>query len=279
MKNTWNIRVWGVRGSFPVPDARFLAYGGNTSCISVEYGKRLVVLDAGSGLVSLGNDLYNKGKKRVDILLSHLHIDHVIGLFKFKLLYDPEAEIHLYGEPVKGISLLKSLEALVGVPYWPLGLSDCPAHIEVHEVQPGEHFILPGMLESEEDIQIDTLRGNHPLPTLLYRLESKNAGIVYGLDCEMNEAMFHSLAEFSRASDLIIWDANFTEKDLKRHKGWGHSSWEEGISLCHAADVKKILMTHYSSEYTDDVLKNEEYMAKQRFAACCFAREGMRIQV
>lgn len=239
MNKTWNIDIWGVRGSFPVPDTHFLTYGGNTSCISLEYGNRLIILDAGSGIVPLGEHLHKCGRKRVDILLSHLHIDHVLGLFKFRLFYDPEAEIHLYGEYNSSTGLRKQLETLVGAPHWPVGISNFPAQIKIHELRPGETFILSEKADGKSSIKVHTLRGNHPQPSLLYRLEADNTSLVYALDCEMNEDMFRSLSAFSRGSSLIIWDANFTDQDLKQHSGWGHSSWKEGVSLCSAAEIEK----------------------------------------
>lgn len=279
MRTKWNLNVWGVRGSVPVPDAHFLAYGGNTSCISVDCGENLVIFDAGSGLVPLGDFLFGKGIKRADILLSHLHLDHMMGLFRFRLFYDPEAEIHLYGEAGKEKGLSGQLDTLIGPPLWPVALRDFPAHIEIHEIRPGQQFLPGGEKTGAGSVQISTLRGNHPDGSLLYRLETQDRSIVYALDCEMNEEMFHSLAEFSGGSDLIIWDANFTEKDRIVHKGWGHSSWEEGTLLCRRAGVKRILMTHYAPEYTDEFLKNEEKKAKQTGIECYFAKEGMVIEL
>ena len=262
MQKGLKINVWGVRGSFPVPDARFLTYGGNTTCISVECGERLLIFDAGSGLVRLGESLSKKSVKRVDILLSHFHIDHIMGLIRFPLLYDREGEIHLYGEAGEIEGILERLNRLAGPPLWPVSLQNCPAHIEIHEIGPGQHISLSRDENGSEAVQIHTLRGNHPGRSLLYRLETERTSMVYALDCEMDEEMFRSLADFSRGSDLIIWDANFTEKDLKLHRGWGHSSWEEGIALCREAGIKRALMTHYAPEYTDEYLKQEEKRAK-----------------
>ncbi len=275
----WNINIWGVRGSFPAPEARFLLYGGHTSCISAEYGNNLIVFDAGSGLIPLGNSLLQKGRKRVDILLSHLHVDHVMGLFRFPLFYDRDAEIHIYGSSGAEGEFSQQLETLVGAPYWPLGLSDCPAHIEIHEICPEESFFLAGQPSEMQDMQIHTLRGNHPGQSLFYRVDTKNTAIVYALDCEIDEGMFFSLQEFSKGSDFIIWDANFTEEDCRQHEGWGHSSWKQGIDFCVASDIKNVLMTHYSPEYPDDFLKEEEAKAEQTDIICYFAKEGMEIQI
>ena len=109
MAEQWKVTVLGVRGAIPMPAAEFLRYGGHTSCITVDCGEELVVLDAGSGLSQLNPAPRPDGKARLDILLSHLHLDHVMGLFGCRQLYDPEAEIHLYGEARAGVSLRTQL--------------------------------------------------------------------------------------------------------------------------------------------------------------------------
>lgn len=278
MEHIWTVTVWGVRGAFPMADGRFLAYGGNTSCISAEYGGLTVVFDAGSGLVSMGKDLLKKGKKRVDILLSHLHIDHVMGLFRFPLLYDREAEIHIYGMGGDFGCLGQSLEMLAGPPWWPVRLSDCPAKIYVHEVS-GEVFFLPEGKEGEGEIRVCPILGNHPGGSLIYRVEAEGRGIVYALDCEMDPAVKKRLAGISAGCGLMIWDANFTEKDRRKHRGWGHSSWEEGEALGRRAGIPHILMTHYSPDYTDEFLRKEENRAKRKNEGCEFAKEGMVILI
>lgn len=102
MKQNWKITVWGVRGSMPAASEEFLQYGGNTSCVSVDCGGFLAVFDAGTGLVQLGRRLKNSSIKRIDLFFSHLHMDHVIGLYGFHPLHDPEMEIRLYGEAREG---------------------------------------------------------------------------------------------------------------------------------------------------------------------------------
>lgn len=89
----------------------------------------------------------------------------------------------------------------------------------------------------------------------------------------MDDAIFPRLAEFAKGSDMLIWDANFTQEDKK--PGWGHSTWEEGLNLARAAGAKRILMTHYARNYTDEFLREQELLAKAKFSACIFAREGM----
>lgn len=262
------LTVWGVRGSFPVAEPEFLEYGGNTTCLSAELEGGTVILDAGSGLARLGQRL--KGTKRIDILLSHLHLDHVMGLAAFSPLYEAGTQVHFYGEARAGVSLRQQLEALIGPPYWPVGLSQVRAGLHYHELQPGAHISLAGT-------QISALRGCHPNESLLYRLEAGGHSLVYALDCETSGPMFDALADFARGASLIVWDASFVREDLR--PGWGHSTWEQGLALRRAANAEQILMTHFHQNYTDQFLREQERLARRADGACLFAKEGMVIQL
>lgn len=262
MDEAWKITVWGVRGSAPRPSPDCMEYGGNTVCISLEQGGRLVILDAGTGLTALGQTLRGKtGVKRIDILLSHFHMDHVLGLYFFAPLFDPDAEIHFYG----GRGMEEYLNVLVGPPFWPLKWRDFPARLDFHEIGPETAFALEG-------VSVSALAGNHPGGSLLYRLEGGGRRLTYGLDCEADGADLSALTEFAYESNLLIWDANFTRSDLC--PGWGHSAWEQGAELGRAAKAGKVLMTHYNWAYTDDFLRVQERQAGSD-GLCCFAKEGM----
>lgn len=271
MNDKWRLNVWGVRGSFPTPAAEYLEYGGNTSCISVACENELVVFDAGSGLAVLGSSL--SGQKRIHLFLSHFHLDHVMGLFLFQPFHDPDAEIHLYGEATEGIPFQTRLRALVGRPYWPLELNDFPARIQIHEICSGACFPL-----GQTSIQVKTMHGNHPGGSLLYRLEDHSRSIVHALDCELEDELAPALTAFAQNASLLIWDANFTSNDLI--KGWGHSTWEQGLALGRTAGVRTVLMTHFSRTHTDSFLREQERLAQAQAACCCcFARERMEITI
>lgn len=264
MKQAWQVTVWGVRGSAPRPQPDFMEYGGNTVCISLERGGQVTVLDAGTGLATLGQALSGRTDvTRIDILLSHLHIDHVLGLYSFAPLFRPDLELHLYG----GAGLKQYLTALVAPPFWPLKLEEFPARPVFHELRPGDAFDLAGL-------SVSTLAGNHPGGSLLYRLAGEGKCLTYALDCETDEQTFSALADFARGSDLLIWDANFTPSDLR--PGWGHSTWEQGLALGRAAGVGRVLMTHYNQEYTDGFLRGQEEHALSG-GACLFAKEGLAV--
>lgn len=274
MEDKWKLQVLGTRGSYPMSAAEYTEFGGSTSCMAVELHDTVIVFDAGSGLMKLGQRLKGqKKKKRIDIFLSHMHMDHIIGLFGFPQFFEPDMEIHLYGEPRNGAGFKEQLERVMGPPYWPVGIDGFKARTVFHEIGPGEKVSLPG------EISVSALRGNHPDESLLFRMEKGKKILVYGLDCEMDPSMERELQEFAKNAELLIFDANYLPKDLDGHEGWGHSTWEAGIRLARAAGVKRILMTHYSWEYTDEILKGQEKMAKHEYRECMFAREGMEITV
>lgn len=266
MGDAWTLKVWGVRGSFPAPGAEFLNYGGNTCCLSLEWGDTLVVLDGGSGLAALGQYIAREKRRRVDILLSHLHLDHIMGLFPFAPLHAPFTEVHLYGTP----GIVRELAHLVGPPLWPVELSDCRAKVCLHEFLFQDSFSLGGAA-------VTTLKGSHPGGCVYYRLEDGKHSLVYALDCELSGDMAPRLTAFARGADLLVWDASFVPEDFK--PGWGHSTWREGLALGRAAGVKRVLMTHYSREYTDEFIQRQEALAREMDGGCLFAREGMVIEL
>lgn len=269
MAQNWKINVWGVRGSMPAASPGFWEYGGNTSCFSVDCGEDLVVFDAGSGLTALGRQL--TGQRPVHLLISHAHIDHLIGLFVFPPFNRPGAEIHLYGEARCGVSFRRQLETLIGPPYWPVGFDSFQADVVFHEVGPDEEILLPS------GRTVRTMRGNHPNQGLLYRLDSAERSVAYTLDCELTEELRQRMVEFCRNAGVLIWDANFTSRDLARHPGWGHSSWEQGVALGRDAGAGLLLLTHYNQTYTDDFLREQEHLA--RAPGVRFAREGMEVLI
>lgn len=271
MTNTWKLTIWGVRGSIPTPAPAFLEYGGNTPCISLECADALVALDAGSGLTGLGAYMARRDLRRADILLGHLHLDHVIGLFAFPLRYDPAAELHLYGRP----GLTEKLARLIGPPLWPVDLMKGGGQIQIHEINTDRPFHLAN--GAAPDITITALEGNHPGGCCYYRLTDSDRSLVYVLDCELSEGFDRELTAFARGADLLIWDAGFAPG--KKIKGWGHSTWNEGLSLGRTAGVKQVLMSHYGPDHTDVFLREQERLADLASPLSRFAKEGMVIEL
>lgn len=264
------VEIWGVRGSLPMTGSEYQGYGGSTCCVSVDCGDKLVVFDAGTGIVRLGLEIAEQ-KKPVHLFLTHLHVDHVLGLYGFQPLYKPGQELHIYGPCVEEGSLQKVLSGLVGAPYWPIPLGKMAADITLHEIKEQETILLPG------ETSVKTCRSNHPGVCLMYRMEHQGKALVYGMDCEVDERMSQSYRSFAKKAQLILFDAHFLPEDLAGHVGWGHSSWVEGIRIKEEAQASKVAMMHYSWEYEDAVIDRANESAKKQDADCIFAREGMRI--
>lgn len=268
MVEPWRVTVWGVRGSSPTPSADFLEYGGNTSCFSVSRGESLAVFDAGSGLAALGSRMMESGgPDRVDLFLSHLHFDHIQGLLAFRPLFCPGKEIRLYGR--RGFA--EALRRFLSPPLWPIGMADFAARVRLYEIGPGISVPLPGggTVTAEE--------GHHPNGCLAYRLDGGGRSLVYALDCEPDAASVRRLRAFARGASLLIWDASFTEDDLR--PGWGHSTWRQGATFARAAGVGRVLMAHYAVGYDDAFLQAQESLAHAASPAVSFAKEGMVIEL
>lgn len=266
MEQDWRLEVWGVRGSFPRPDATD-PFGGNTSCFFLRTGGTGIVLDAGSGLSALGRVLEaDPSLRRIHILISHFHMDHILGLFSFTPFFDPEREVRIYGPP----GLRRALEGLIRPPYWPVAFSEFPAAVRCCEVIPGMDCDLDG-------VRMNALSGLHPGGSLYYRLDGAGRRLVYALDCEPDAALRAELAAFARGCGLLVWDAHFAPGSVR--PGWGHSTWEEGLEVARAAGAERVLMAHFHNNYDGAFLHHQEELARARDARCVFAREGMVIAV
>lgn len=264
MESIWTVVFLGVRGSMSQPRPEYMGYGGHTSSVLVDCGKILTVLDAGSGLSNL-----LESTRPVHIFLSHLHLDHIIGLVNCRIFHDTTAEIHLYGEGRNGRDLRETLNQAIAPPFWPLSLDDFKAKITFHDIKPGEKIDLPG------GAVVKTLRGRHPNGCLYYRIDYQEKSLSYLLDCEPDEALLEELTDFAKGVNLLIWDANFIESDFM--PGWGHSTWRQGLILRELAGAERVIMTHFAQNHPDTFLREQEKICRQLDSASSFAKEGMEI--
>lgn len=273
MNNNIKVTCWGSRGSGPAPYIEQMEYGGNTSCFTIETEQMLLVLDGGTGLAALGREMLKNpdDKRDIHIFISHLHLDHIIGIPLFKPLFQTGRHIFFYGESRNGRSLKQQLNLVIGPPFWPVSLSQCSADIEYCEVEAGK--VLP-LLSS---IQILPIRSNHPDQTVLYRIQIEETTVFYGLDCELNQEMTEVLSGYAENADLLICDVQYSPEDYIFHKGWGHSTWEAALKLAKASSAKQIWLTHFDWEADSRALRSLEKQANLCNANCKYVHEGMTV--
>ena len=265
------IRFWGVRGSIPSPGPAFARYGGNTPCVEVSYGDSGVVIDAGSGIRKLGGDLSNR-KKQFDkqVLFTHFHWDHIQGLPFFGPLYRSAPQL-LLGSALPAAELRSILDGQMQAPYFPTTM-ELPPGIKCFET-PLEGFQVG-------DLSIQPFPLHHPEPTWGFRIESPSGVYVHGCDFEHgSEGHDRILREFARGADLVTFDAHFAPEEYDSHRGWGHSTWAEGVKVAKDAGVKRLALFHHHPDREDADVDRLASAAQAEFRGAFAAREGVTLVV
>ena len=273
---TAKLSFWGVRGSTPTVDPGTWRYGGNTPCLELTTpdGTQFI-LDCGTGLRMLGSRWVspNAAQAETHILVTHYHWDHIQGIPFFSPLYVENNEFHFYSFRSKFLgrdSLKQVFEAQMATPYFPVDLSAMSAKRRFKEVAGGEFFAI-------HDTKITTRWLNHPQGCLGYRLETPAGTVVYATDNEPGDAKLdESLRELAAGADIFINDAQFTPEQLATtRRGWGHSSWREGVKVAREAGAKTLVLFHHDPDSTDRIVDNILQAAREEFECVYAASEGM----
>ena len=275
------LMLWGVRGSIPTtgPDTEY--YGGNTSCTAVWHDDSLLVLDGGTGIRGLGSNV-TPSIKRIDILLTHLHLDHIQGLGFFSPLFDPSKEIHIWGPRSIYQSLFSRLSRYLSPPLFPVLLRDLPCKPHLHEI--GNSRFRAGPFEVQSAYII------HPGPTVGYRVQEKKAVFAYipdhepalGRDRLGSDPKWISGFGIAEGADVLLHDSQFTREEYMQRRGWGHSSMDDAVAFAVLARVKQLLLSHHDPDHSDAFLERMFGSAKQNAGsvhAMLLAREGLEIEL
>ena len=251
-------RLWGVRGSVPVPGRSTERFGGNTSCVQVTASDGSeFVLDAGTGIRALGATMAGQSR-RLHILLTHLHLDHIQGLMFFAPFFDPEAEVTVWGLPAAGRALRKRLARYISKPLSPIEIGELPARVTFRDVPAQPWRIgaveLRASLVSHRDSDNQTSRYYLPdhEPALGHDLATTKAGWISG----------HALA--SNAS-LLIHDCQYAESEYPAHRGWGHSSLPDALGFARRCDALRLLLFHHDPWHDDAFLEGLGREASDRW--------------
>lgn len=260
------VRFWGVRGSVPYAMNDSMGHGCNTACVEVEDepGGRLLVLDAGTGIVGLGDTLAPRARE-VPILLSHYHWDHIQGLPYFAPVYRAGEELTLW-VPALG-SGRAEIERVFAEPYHPVSYLQLLSPPAVRTIGPG-HAVINGF-----DVRVQRL--NHPGGSMGYRIGGDGGDLVYLTDHEFGDPVVDDpLAEFANQAGALILDSHFTPEELPEHRGWGHADWSQAAHFAKRCQVRRLFLTHHRTGRTDAELDRIEADARRIFPATSAAREG-----
>ncbi len=249
------ITIWGTRGSLPAPSPENNHFGGNTSCVQVTQGDACLILDAGSGIRRLG-DAFPPNISRIDILLTHLHMDHIMGLGFFLPLYKPNMEVNIWGPTSNRESLLLRLQRYLSPPLFPIRLQDLPCQPNIIEIDHSEFNI--GALKIQSTFIC------HPGPTIGYRIENGQSVFTYMPDHEPalgssnfpQEPSWTSGYDLATGADLLLHDAQYTNEEYAPRVGWGHSSMDDALKFAEMTAVKKMLFFHHDPSHTDAHLRH-----------------------
>jgi phosphoribosyl 1,2-cyclic phosphodiesterase len=299
-----DITFWGVRGSYPVPGAATVRYGGQTSCVEVRAasGASLIV-DAGTGLRGLGQRLARENggsPKNHHILLSHVHWDHIQGLPFFEPAYVPGTRISVYASLAAADELRPVIGGITRHEFFPMPLESVPAQFEFREVEPGAAFCI-------DEFEVMPIALNHPFGAVGYRITADGTTVAYVSDTAPFDLVLHkrhflngieplsdddraalgalraSLVEALRGVDTVVYDTHFLPHEYEKFPHYGHSTPDHGLAICAESGVRCLVLYHHAPSHDDDMMDDmaARYRATghERGLDVVTAREGMVLAI
>jgi phosphoribosyl 1,2-cyclic phosphodiesterase len=245
------VRFWGVRGSISCPGAEYARYGGNTSCLEITAGGRRMIFDAGTGIRTLGVELARQAPLDIDIYFTHTHLDHISGLTFFAPLFDQRSSVRMWAGHLEAPYTLKKVVGhLMQAPLYPVSLDIFQARVEFKEFQAGDTL-------SCGAVALRTAPLNHPNGATGYRIDYLGKSICYITDTEHREGEIdRNIADLCRGADVMIYDSSYTDEEYERYRGWGHSTWQEGVRIADAAGVGTLAIFHHDPSHDDAFMDN-----------------------
>ena len=307
----FKVKFRGIRGSYSVSSDRVLKYGGNTACVEVQANGYTIILDAGTGIIELGNELFkshiasgtninNRKPMETFVFFSHSHMDHVQGLPFFKPLYINSTNVNLFGTRSHGKDFPQVVSDIIFKLMFPVELEEIPANVKIHNLKETNAVILdPDLSEplifrysSEEEIKanenavvVTCMKSNtHPKDgVMVYKIKCNGKSLVYATDKESYIGGDVKMINFARGTDLLIHDSQYSMEDYTSpiipKQGYGHSTLEMAIETANRAKVSQLVLYHLDPSYDDKFIEKLEEKAKGQFTKASFARENLEIDL
>ena len=271
------VRCWGVRGSLPSPGPDTIIYGGNTSCLEIRADKRLIIVDLGTGIRSLGdwlmkNDYKKSGKIKADIFVTHTHWDHIMGFPMFKPIYVKGTKLRITAPALsKNDSVKTIIEKQLSHQYWPVSIDELAAHIEYNYLKEETQDMGGGLTVTGKFL-------NHSNFCMGYRFDYKGMSIVTVFDHEPFSSAKENekIRQFIKGASIVIHDAQYTKKEYSDHIGWGHCSYDHVLQYAAGLGLKKLVFFHHEPSRTDCQLEQiEKKYAEKAAIDVIMAKEGL----
>ena len=271
----FNVKIWGARGSMSSSGPDFEKYGGNTACVEVRCGEHILIFDAGSGIRLLGNELAAQDAQQLHLFFSHCHYDHISGFPFFAPLFSPNTKISVWsGHLLYENKTLRMIQDYLRPPFFPVGPEVFSADISYRDFEPLD------VLRPHDGVEIATLALNHHDGCIGYRVNFDGRSFCYITDtAHILGEMDETVVEFVSGSELIVYDATYTDDEFPQFRHFGHSTWQQGIRVCEAAGVEQLCIFHHRPSRTDEALDEIAEQAKAQFANAVVAREGLSFDI
>ena len=303
----FKVKFRGVRGSFPVADKKYLQYGGNTSCVEINAGGHVIILDAGTGIVKVGDELMEKyissalevkdrTPVRASVLLSHIHQDHILGLTFFKPMHLKSSKISIFGDGNDSDILKDNLANLVFGKTFPLDLNDIQCELDIQNLNEdyailfkpdcNVQLVKKDELKPQENDVVVTFYKSYVHPqngVIVYKITYQSKSAVYATDKESYFGGDKKFVQFSKNCDLLIHDAQYTSEDyLNSHspkQGFGHSTYDMALEAMRQTGAKNLVFFHYEPSYDDSKLDKIKELYTSQNKNVYMAYEGLELNI
>ena len=265
------LTVSGARGSIPAPSRDRQRYGGNTTCFAMPLeADRVLIIDAGTGL-AFADDLWLQRPSTYDVLITHYHLDHLLGLQSFRPFFDPANSFTFFGMAPERGTIEEAIGGVFASPWFPVQLPDIAC---------GRRYVeLDGSPFTVADVTVATTPLQHPQGVVAYRLQRGDRSVVIATDHEADRGpMDDALIELSRNADVLIHDAQYTPDELESlYDGWGHSTWRDAVRVAREAGVSQLVLTSHDPYRPDSGIDAIVAAARREFPHVIGAYEGLSI--